>query len=197
MKNLISKIQKELEVSKGNAIFRVIMMDIFIVTFVAITIITFISFPYHSSQPAVKLTLPHGNYEVVQNISEQGIQLDEKQYYSMLPSNETTFVCVKENGTSIFMFNKNGIPFYYKKNVVEYGSCFSLSYIISNVSIDNDVLIAEQKRFNTIMILLHIVIPIVLLFVLSISFVKTQTKDLGLVRNAKGEFRRMHCYVWI
>ena len=194
MKNLISKFQEKLNVSKENAIFRVVMMLVFVVCFIVTIVVTLINFPYHYNYPVTKISVPNGNYEVVVSITRQGIQLTEKQFYDRLSLSDTIFVFVNSYGTAIFMVYKKGMSFYYKKDVVVNNSYF---YSIYKISIDNGVLIVEKARSAHEMFIGAIVRPIFLLLLFLLFAFVTQFKEIGYGYNSEDKLKTKYANVWL
>lgn len=196
MKNLISKFQEKLSVSRENAIFRVVMMFIFVACFIATTVVTLINFPYHYNYPDIKVLVPDRNYEVVLNITEQGIQLTEKQFYDQLSLNDTIFVSVKSYGTATFMVNKKGASFYFKKDLTAGKSYFGGTYEIKNISINGYILTITQVRSTSEMFWLAIVVPISLLFLFFLFAYGIQYKRIGYGYGKDGKFETQYVEVW-
>lgn len=116
MENLISKFQEKLKVSKGNSIFRIFIIVISAVCSVGVILITLFAFPYQYDYPVSKIALSAETItEIAMKISGQGIELSEKQFYKQISSSDTTFVYIENVGFAIFVTNKNGCLFYYKK----------------------------------------------------------------------------------
>lgn len=194
MKNLISKFQERLSVSKENAIFRIVMMFTFIACFIAIIVVTLINFPYKKSFET-KILVPNRNYEVVVDITEQGIELKEKKFYDQLSLSDTVFVCVKSYGTATFMVNKSGKSFYFKKELTS-GNFFDSTYDVKNISFDRYILTITQVRSTSSMFGLTIIVPLLLLLLFFLLVFGTQYKEDGYGYNDKGKFEKKYLEVW-
>lgn len=193
MKNLISKFQEKLIISKGNAIFRIAMMFIFIACFIAVIPITFLNFPYHYNYPVFKVAIPAGHYEVAIKITEQGIELNEKQFYEQVSSNDTTFISVDRTGTAIFMVNKNGSSFYYKKATEN-----PLFYNVEKVIItDNTFLVIEKTRSLLAVIFSGIILPLLVLLIFFLLACSAQWKENGYGHDDNGKYVKKFVQVWI
>ena len=193
MKNLISKFQEKLSISKGNAIFRIVLLFCCFACFIAIFPITFLNFPYHYSYPVFKIAIPAGHYEVAMKITEQGIELNEKQFYGQLSSNDTTFISVDRLGTAIFMVNKNGGSFYYKKATEN-----PYFYNVKKVSIANNTfLVIERTRSLLAVIFRGIVLPIFAIFCCLFFALITQFKENGYGYDDNGKYGKKFVEVWI
>lgn len=195
MKKLISKFQEKLNVSKGNAIFRVVMMSIFIACSLATIIIASINFPYRYNCPILSVVIPDGNYVIAKSITEQGIQLEENKFYDQLSLADTIFVSVMGgDGTAIFIVNKKGTSFYYKKKVmIDY---FPYFYEIEKVNINNKVLSIEKVRSSSSMILGGILLPIVIFFIFLLLLFRTLFKGNGYAYDENGKFREQFLSIW-
>ncbi len=189
MKKLISMFQERLDVSKQNAITRVILFLTLILCFAATIVITVWIFPYHSSYPTSNIKLPAGNYEVAMKISEQGIQLNEKQFYQKTSSvSDTIFIFVFNNGNATFMTNINRTIFYCKRQIAE----IPFFYEAKNVEFKNGILTFEEIRSTTAMILAGIILPFLFLLVLSGLILNTESKKDGYGYNDKHKFEQKY-----
>lgn len=195
MKNLISKFQERLSVSRENAIFRVVMMFTFIACFIAIIVVTLINFPYKKSFET-KILIPNRNYEVVVDITEQGIELKEKKFYDQLSLNDTVFVCVKSYGTATFMVNKSGKSFYFKKELTS-GNFFDSTYNVKNISFDRCILTVTNVRSTSKMLGLTIVVPFLLLLLFFLFAFGTQYKKTGYGYGEDHKFGAKFVNVWL
>jgi hypothetical protein len=199
MKNLISKFQEKLNVSKENAIFRVVMMFCFVACLIAMIVLTVINFPYDRNYPTISIAVPNSNYQVVKNITEQGVQmLDDNQFYGKLSVEDTVFVSVGSSGMAMFMFNKNGTTFYYKKEIkTGFDSYVSHSYKIEKIKVDNNILSIEKVRSAPKVFRDMIALPGLLSLLFFLFAYRTTFRKNGYGYNNNGKFGTKFLEVWI
>ena len=126
-------------------------------------------------------------------ITEQGIELNEQQFYGQVSENDTTFVWVNGVGVAIFMINKNGSLFYHKK--VTENPYF---YNVEKVSITNNAfLVIERTRNLPAMIFMGIFVPIFALLSFLYFAFGTQFKQNGYGYNDNGKYEKKFVEVWI
>lgn len=177
---LVSKFQERLEVSKANAIWRVIGLLIILACAVAVVMVAAIGFPYASSFTDEIPLLP-GNHIQVSKILDGEVLVSKAQFLQTAVGNMTFISLEKhqEQYTIVYMAKVAGVSYRYEQDApVRY------NYVVPNQQIQNGRLIREIDRNTAGMIWTNILLPIFALFVLFIFFVCVETRKISYDREA-------------
>ena len=168
---LVPKFQERLDVSKANAIWRVIGFIFLTVCFVATIAVAATFFPYAASFTEEVALLP-GNHVQVQQILDGEVLVDRAQFLEIAKGN-TTFVAPGEKAI-VYMAKVAGVSYRYDQTVhLRYG------YSVSSQGIQNGMVIREINRSTGLMICFNLVLPLLILFFLFIFIIFTQTKKVS------------------
>jgi len=178
MKKLISRFEKDLQISESYATFRVWGVLTMILVIISIIVASLLIFPYGQSRTD-SMILPEGNYEVTDSMP------DSNKYYVI----ETNYNdLVKLHSESIFVTSNNSHVALIKiidERTVTYCNLKmifnikNLSYEISSVEkIKDGVAYIKYERLTEKMIILNIVIPLLLIiFFVLLIFGMQSSKD--------------------
>lgn len=189
MKNLVKLFEKKLSISKGNAIFRIVLIFAFLILSVMFFVSAVLIFPYEKKLPTVKKELPDANYEISfkNNKSEGSILVDKKLFYKTIKPNDAVFVSVDKNGYTTFFVNKWGMNFYYEEKLfVE--NFFTLSYEVAGVKLVDNFLILEITRKTGLMIVINIIIPFLIVCIFLLFSLKIMSRKIGYGYDQDGMF---------
>lgn len=178
--NIIRLFEERLEVSRGNAIWRVISFISLSVGFIAIIACAVIFFPYSFRE---EIPLLHGKHTEVLKVNAD-IVVDKDNFIKMMK--DKTFVSLDRN-TITYMTKFDGISYCYE-DIVPIGC----RYYIQSQRIQGGLVVREMKLDKSFTVTLQIITPLFGLFVL-----------FRLIDNAQGRrvsghgSRAVYKNVWI
>ncbi|MBM2817791.1 MAG: hypothetical protein HW401_381 [Parcubacteria group bacterium] len=161
MLGLVGKFQQKLQVSRRNAIWRVIAFIFCCVLFLAIAVCPFI-LSYNGKDEVKTLLLPC-NYIEVEEILNADFFVDRAQFMSMpkIEGNETFFSFSKKEEVVYYLTTKAGLKYVYKETIP-----VPSGYFISSQGIQNGFLVSEIIWDPTKMALFYAFLPAFLLGVI-------------------------------
>ncbi len=170
--NLVQKFQKELDVSKVNAVWRVIGFFFLSACFVATIVVPFVIFPRPSSFTEEVPLLP-GNHVQVSKILDGEVLVGKTQFLQVAEGN-TTFVSLEENGIT-YMTKVAGVSYRYDQAAVP-----RFPYVVSSQQIQQKGLVVRQMSRDTHdTVMIYIVLPLIPFIILFVFTYKTQYKHVS------------------
>jgi hypothetical protein len=168
--NLIQKFQKELEVSKNNAILRVTLLVFLCICFFATIALAAFYFPYAGSY-AEKVDLLSGSHVQVKEILGGDVLVDKPQFLQIAQGNGS-FIALGENDI-VYMAKALDISYRCEQVVPErYG------YFVSSQHIEDGRAVREMAR-DTGATVKNIVLPGIMLICLFGCMVFVQTRHVS------------------
>ncbi len=184
MKRLVTLFQEKLDVSVKNATYRVIGVVVVLICAVATLVATISTFPF-ASNLTERISLLPGNYTQVDEIRDGDVMVNTAQFLQVAKGN-TSFVSLG-NRAIVYMTKVGGVSYRHEDAIGWY-----FSYYNTSSHIENGVLIRERERSVGEMIFGHIILPLMILFMLLLTFVQLESKRLsGWESNAE------YASVWI
>ncbi len=169
---LVPKFQERLEVSRANAIWRVIGFLFLSACFVVVIVLAATFFPYTASFTEEVSLLP-GNHIQVEEILDGEVLLNGAQFLEIAQGN-TIFVSLGEK-TITYMAKVAGVSYRYDQVVP-----LRWNYFVSSQKIQqNEILVREINRNVGVMIIVHIIIPLIALAMLFVLRVCIQGKRVS------------------
>lgn len=176
--SLVAKFQKELDVPKGEAIFRVIMFLLLLACFVAVVVLIFVYFPYTGTFTQ-KVPLLPGDHVEVKKILDGEVLLSRDQFLKKAKGNKV-FVAFEDgteriNKSIIYMTKTEGMTYRYDQPLPNIGICDR----VASRSFKNGMAFRKISRDVVFVIVIFIIMPLLILVILLLLIHSTQRKKKG------------------
>lgn len=162
MKGLVQRFEKELGISKGEAILRSIL-HLLIMVFLIGTLTAIVAFfPYADNSIKKISILPGRHVQVLQLVGTREVFVNKNQFLQ-LTKNKTTFLSPGRDSIT-YIFVKGKIFYKYKKNISDYTSFL---YSVSYSKIKNGILVRKTEMDPAVIITTVVLLVIFISFLLS------------------------------
>jgi hypothetical protein len=172
MNRLVQKFQERLEVSRKTAMWRVIEFFIILFCTLAAISLAIILFPYAGGFTE-KFPLLPGNRIQVAKILDGDVLVEDENEFLRLAEKNVIFFSLGGNAIE-YMTKVSGISYRYDQTIP-----LSSAYFVFSKKVTGNQVIRKIKRSLFYMIFVHIVLPLLILFVLFLLFVDIQQKRVS------------------
>ena len=177
MKKLIARFQKDLKISKGNAITRIFSIFILLLLITGTLIMTLVIFPYRSSYTD-SMILPKGDYEVTGSMPDSNKYSIIETNYSELVKLHSEPNFVTSNKGQIVLIRVIDEKTVTYCNLKLQFSIKNSSYLISSIEkVKDSVAYIKYERQTTDMIMLNIVVPLLFIVIFLLVIIGMQSRE--------------------
>jgi len=166
---LVEKFQERLQVSRKNAIWRVLGFFFFVTCAIATIAIVFVIFPYTAKFTEEIPLLPGGSYVKVEKVLKADVLVNQSLFLRMAEGNPA-FISFGEKFIS-YVVKVAGVSFRYDQDICSYGG-----YFVSSQQIKGETLTREVRRDTLRMIVFYIILPLLFLYLFYLLMGQTQLK---------------------